>query len=410
MSLALALVALLASGCVFIDDFGKFKVDPNKHRDAGPGSGEDDAGPSSDRDAQADAASKCSEDCSKLANDCTSARCDEASGECRTEPMREGESCFDDNPCTFAEKCGAGTCLGQALDCSGYDDECSQGICDREAGGCTFGPNRMSQSCDDFNPCTLDDRCDSRGFCVSDTNAASGTACDDFNTCSGVAGMPDRCNGSGRCLPGAPVAAGTSCNDDNECSSGDVCDGEGACAGMPTREGERCHAGCSGNTTCQSGTCLPTGGGVAEFNPGCFLNWCDDVSLCSDSWQHDRVCDCGCPFTDPDCGACSARVCQNAPDLNHRATSWCNQNGEAVDNCPDSLKNDGKCDCGCQFQDPDCAGGSCCGPTGTSGCNNRFIELCVCEHETNAQPDCCNKEWTQACADLARNLGCMLCD
>jgi hypothetical protein len=405
-----------ASGCVFIDDFGKFKVDENKQRDSGARGPDEDAGPS-DEDAQTgdggargqDSGAKCKQDCAAMANDCTSARCNETSGECETMAVNEGRTCFDDNPCTFAEQCRSGACVGQALDCSAYDDECSQGICDTEAGGCTFGPNRMSQSCNDANPCSLNDRCNDEGLCISESNAAMGASCDDFNSCSGIDGMADQCDGRGRCLPGGPVAAGTVCNDDNECSSGDVCDGDGECTGTPTREGQKCNAGCSSNTTCQTGFCQPTGDEVTAFTQGCFLNWCGRASLCQTSWQHDRVCDCGCSFDDPDCTSCSARMCENDPDRGHRATSWCNQDGNAIGNCPDSLKNDGKCDCGCQFADPDCGGGSCCGPTGKAGCDNSFVQRCLCEHESNEQPDCCSKGWTQQCADLAVSLGCMTC-
>jgi hypothetical protein len=468
--LCLYLVAL-SSGCVFIDDFDKFKVESadasadGAARDAGPadaakgdsGDAQSPVDGGSDAQMPPDASPACKNvdctaldsaclqgecragkcvavpahdgmacgdqacavckdgacgvptDCSALDGPCAHGTCNAASGKCEATPMPEGQSCFDDNPCTFGEHCQAGTCVGQALDCSAYDDECSQGMCDPVAGGCSYGPNHMSQPCDDANPCTLNDRCTSDGICASDSNAAPGSACTDYNSCSGISGMPDGCDGSGNCTPGGAVPGGTACDDDNECTSNDACDGDGSCSGAATREGQACNTGCSSNTTCQDGSCLPSSGTVPAYDTKCFLQWCGRASLCNTDWQNDRVCDCGCPFSDPDCTDCSARMCESDRGRKHRATSWCNQDGKPIDNCPDSLKGDGKCDCGCQFVDPDCSGGSCCGATGKGGCDNSFVENCVCRHESNPEPSCCTDEWTQHCADVAVALGCMVC-
>jgi hypothetical protein len=464
----LSLLACAASSCVLIDDFGKFKVEhrdaatnmPDASGDATPGADahtapETDAGADANRPADASAAcknvdctaldgdctrgecqngkcvatpahddaacggNKCTtckagscgppKDCSALDGACAHGTCNPSTGECTASAINEGKACFDTSPCTYAEQCQSGSCVGMALDCSAYDDECSQGVCDPAVGGCSFGPNRMSQACSDANPCTLDDRCTSAGICRSETNANTGTACDDYNQCSGTSANPDACDGAGACVPGEGVAAGTACDDDNECSSNDVCDGDGFCEGGPTREGEACNSGCSANTICQSGYCGPSTGLVPAYDKRCFLLWCGRASLCQEDWKHDRVCDCGCPFSDPDCNACSSRMCESDPGRKHRATSWCDQAGQAIANCPDSLKGDGKCDCGCQFVDPDCGGGACCGPTGKAGCGVSFVENCLCQHESNPEPDCCSKEWTQQCTDTAVALGCMVC-
>jgi hypothetical protein len=100
-------------------------------------------------------------------------------------------------------------------------------------------------------------------------------------------------------------------------------------------------------------------------------------------------------------------MCQALGD--HKAARWCDTAGKSASNCPDSLKNDGKCDCGCQFEDPDCNGKACCSGTGTKGCNDSYIEECVCDRRPNGDPSCCTAEWTDRCAELALNLGCMLC-
>jgi hypothetical protein len=461
-----SLLAGFASGCVLIDDFGKFKVQ-TRDRDASTGDASTDAARSDRPDAASDASAdanlppdtsaacknvnctaldsdcmrgecqsgkcvavaakngescggdKCTtckdgacgspKDCASLDGDCTRGACNPSTGECEASAINEGKACFDKNPCSYGELCQAGACVGKAFDCSAYDDECSQGVCDPSAGGCTFGPNRMSQTCSDANPCTLNDRCTSSGICRSDENAPAGATCDDYNACSGTDLGPDACDSAGKCVPGDSVLAGTVCDDDNECSTNDACDGFGLCVGDPTREGELCNTGCSANTTCQGGYCGPTTGAVPNYDKRCFLQWCGRASLCQMSWQHDRVCDCGCSFVDPDCNDCSLRMCESDPGRMHRATSWCDQAGKAIGNCPDNLKGDGKCDCGCQFVDPDCGGGACCGSTGKAGCGVDFVQTCLCDHESNAEPDCCTKEWTQDCADAAVALGCMVC-
>jgi hypothetical protein len=417
--LVCASLLAFASGCVLIDDFDKFKV-ADQPADAGPdASGRDasppDASPSdaspSDASEPPDSSAGCKTnvDCKALDGPCAHASCNPATGQCEATPSADGQTCFDDNPCTFSERCMAGACVGQALNCSAFDDECSQGICDPIRGGCSFGPNRMSQPCDDANPCTLNDRCNSAGICESASNAAPGSACTDYNSCTGTSDAPDGCNGSGKCTQGGAVAGGTACDDDNECTTNDACDGAGECGGDPTREGQSCNTACSSNTTCQAGSCQPSSGSIPAYDKQCFFQWCDSESLCQSKWQNDRACDCGCPFSDPDCTDCSARMCQSDAARKHPATSWCDQNGKAIGNCPDSLKGDGKCDCGCQFVDPDCGGGSCCGATGHGGCGNSFVEACVCQHESNPKRSCCETEWTKDCADLAVALGCMVC-
>jgi len=203
---------------------------------------------------------------------------------------------------------------------------------------------------------------------------------------------------------------GTACDDENECTSSDKCNTSGNCNGTPTREGQKCQTACTSNTTCQRGECLPPAESAPGYDKRCFQNFCGNTSICQARWQNDRVCQCGCGFDDAsDCADdCSARMCVTQAD--HKAARWCDRNGSAIDNCPDSLKGDGKCDCGCQFADPDCEGAACCSATGKAGCDNKFIEACVCNRETDdGDPSCCTDGWTQRCADLAVNFGCAIC-
>ncbi|MEY4581118.1 MAG: hypothetical protein RL701_5821 [Pseudomonadota bacterium] len=397
------------TGCIWLDDFNKFSISDSGVAGGSSDAGRRDAGSSDDAGPDG-AQDRCKNvDCGKLTAECTRGRCNPATGACESLPINNGQACFDGNPCTERDRCRAGACVGEALNCAGFDDECSQGACDPELGGCTFGKNRMSQTCDDANPCTLGDRCTEDGLCLAQSNANSGAKCDDFNACTGTENTPDHCNGSGRCIDGAPVAAGSTCDDDSECTGSDKCDGDGECHGTAVREGQPCEQACTGNTTCQAGVCKPANDATPAYDPSCVLNFCGRESICRASWEGDRVCHCGCDFDDPDCSACSARMCQSDRSLGHEATKWCGNGGRVAENCPDSLKTNGRCDCGCQFADPECNGGSCCDGTGKAGCGNAFVEACVCKHETNADPSCCRDAWTPRCAELAVNLGCMLC-
>jgi hypothetical protein len=393
-----------STGCIWLDDFGKFKIG--------------DAGASDRPDAAAgpDGASseRCQDvDCSDLDQGCVKGVCDPATGACKTENLANGSACFDGNPCTFADRCTDGTCAGDALDCSALNDACSDGVCDPETGGCTFGPIRVSNSCDDANACTTNDRCteDPAERCRGE-QAPEGTSCTDFNSCTGTDDEPDVCGDRGEfgfgCIPGAAVASGTVCDDFNECTASDKCDGEGECKGDAVREGERCWQACASNTLCRAGECVPEDEGDAPiYNNQCLSSFCGAPDLCREEWKTDLVCHCGCGYEDPACSPCSPYMCQSLGD--HKAARWCDDSGEPADNCSEDLRNDGKCDCGCQFEDPDCNGGACCSGTNEAGCDDSYIEECVCGNGQNGDASCCTDEWTERCAQLAVNLGCMLC-
>lgn len=379
-----------SAGCIWLDDFDKFKIG--------------DAGAKDDVDARAGQGD---------------AAADAASGDAAAserEPCRgaaDGTACFDGNPCTFGDRCSNGTCAGEALDCSALNDDCSDGVCDPETGGCAFGPNRVSNSCDDANACTTNDRCtdDPAERCRGE-EAPAGTSCSDFNSCTGTDDEPDVCGdreefGFG-CIPGAAVAAGTQCDDFTECTDSDKCDGDGTCVGDAVREGEPCWQACSSNTSCRAGKCVPEDEDDAPtYNNQCLASFCDAPDLCREEWKTDLVCHCGCGYEDPACSPCSPYMCQSLGE--HKAARWCGSSGEPADNCSEDLRNDGKCDCGCQFEDPDCNGGACCSGTNEAGCDNSYIEECVCGNQQNGDQACCTGEWTERCAQLAVNLGCMLC-
>jgi len=162
-------------------------------------------------------------DCSHLDGDCTRGVCDEIAETCLADPANEGLSCEDGDPCTVEETCLGGTCAGGGpVDCSHLDDACNDGVCDTETGNCTPQPLSAGTACDDGSFCNGPDTCDGAGACVpSDTDP-----CGDCATCDEQA---DGCD---------PLPASSFC-------FGDVlvtCDGAGGQLGRVN-----CPLGCNEN-------------------------------------------------------------------------------------------------------------------------------------------------------------------
>ncbi len=154
-------------------------------------------------------------------------------------PCVTDADCQDTNFCTTNERCEAGACVVQPLQCDD-GNPCTADICD-----CSVGC-RPQPICDDGFSCTTD-TCDpttlectntpvasvcatdcSNGSCVGDpdstvvepetgclieTTEPAGTPCSDGEVCT----TPDQCNGSGTCVPG-----GKNCGDPT-CGASPVC-------------------------------------------------------------------------------------------------------------------------------------------------------------------------------------------
>jgi len=98
---------------------------------------------------------------------CQSIGCNASTGLCETHPVPDHSACEDGNPCTEADACQSGVCTGTPVTCDDgdacTDDTCSDGIC-----GAT------PSDCDDGDPCT-DDSCDTTLGCQH--MAAPGCEC-----------------------------------------------------------------------------------------------------------------------------------------------------------------------------------------------------------------------------------------
>jgi choice-of-anchor A domain-containing protein len=132
-----------------------------------------------------------------------------ASGQCVASATTETETCTRN---TNGNSCGP-TTYGGWGSCSGFSDTCD------ETG--TQSRTATEQICSS-GQCMASTRTEFQG-CVRSTagvQCRAGNACDYAEYCSG-----------GFCPPDSRVPAGTSCNDGDPGTIGDVCDGNGGCAG-----------------------------------------------------------------------------------------------------------------------------------------------------------------------------------
>ena len=173
-----------------------------------------------------------------------------------------GWACSDGDPCTLADSCDAGACVGTALLCDALSDDCHLGVC--EGGGCLA--------------------VDQAGWCDD------GDACTEGDVCSG-----------GACLSGPP----TICVDGEPCTD-DACESPWGCFFPPSDSG--CDDGepCTSDDTCIDGKCAPVWATDCDDGSPCTADWCEPGVGC----QHTGEC-CGslgvpCPegFTCSDLGSC----------------------------------------------------------------------------------------------------------
>ncbi len=106
-----------------------------------------------------------------------------------------GTPCNDKDPCTVQDKCAVGgKCQGgQPVACPDDGNPCTIAACDPAAGKgeCSTTKKAPGEACNDGNPCTTDDTCDSSASCngnaltcVDDGNPCTAEFCDSVKGCS----------------------------------------------------------------------------------------------------------------------------------------------------------------------------------------------------------------------------------
>ncbi|HEY3451429.1 MAG TPA: MopE-related protein, partial [Myxococcales bacterium] len=227
-------------------------------------------------------------------NDCHEApTCDPATGQCGAAAAKQdGAACEDGNPCSLGDQCASGQCVGGAAKvCAAPADPCLLPVaCDSATGECPSDyPSRPNgETCDDLDPCTVDDVCQS-GKC-----GGAAKLCPAVDPCNAGACDPT----TGACI-GVPQPDGTLCGDGDACTNGDSCVG-GACLGGPVTE-------CAPAGDCkQAGQCDPASGTCtyADQPDG---TACDDANPCTTGDAcRSGTCSASSPVACPAAEACHA--------------------------------------------------------------------------------------------------------
>ena len=199
----------------------------------------------------------------------------------------DGGECLDGNPCTVADHCAQGVCLGTPVDCDD-DNPCTDDGCD-EFGGCVFSDNQGP--CDDGDPCTLGDQC-KEGLCVGivmpcDCQADGDCeALEDGDLCNGtlvcdLSEIPYQCVLAPATIVECPQPEGPAAS----CLEPTCAPASAECSFAPLQDGLPCEDGsaCTLGDTCADGECMP--GLAANCNDGnlCTDDSCDPGNGCSNT-------------------------------------------------------------------------------------------------------------------------------
>jgi len=256
--------------------------------------------------------------------------CNPATGVCSNPPKANGASCNDGNACTQTDTCQSGTCTGSnPVSCTASDSCHSAGACDPATGACSSPAKANGTICDDGNPCTQTDTCQSGtctgsspvtctasdqchlpGTCSTATGTCSnpvkpnGTACDDGNLCT----QTDTCQ-SGTCTGSSPVT----CTASDQCHSAGACNpATGACSSPAKANGTACSDGnaCTSGDACQSGVCVSGSPTVCDDHNACTDDGCNPSTGCTHT-NNSVACEDGVICTIGD--QCSGGVCVGGP-------------------------------------------------------------------------------------------------
>ncbi len=175
-----------------------------------------------------------------------------------------GTMCDDDDPCTINDQCDTkGACGGQTKDCDDLNP-CTDGACDPGTGGCVYTPN--TEPCDDGNPCTTDDTC-KESTCTGGKLKDCATEDPDPDDC--VVFSCDPANG--QCAVEESLPDEAPCKDGNGCTVDDYCE-DGVCKTGEEKE-------CVPYNDCVPTKCLP---GTKEDEFTCQMEPFDEGTLCDD--------------------------------------------------------------------------------------------------------------------------------
>ena len=244
---------------------------------------------------------------------CTTEVCDPVLG-CRHDAVADGTACPDGDRCNGDETCVAGTCTAASPPVCDDGLPCTTDGCQPDV-GCTHtavaGCCTSAADCDDGNPCSGAERCDSQTHTCS---PGTPIACDDGNPCNGV----ETCDpATGSC----PAATPPTCDDGSACTS-DACVPQSGCTHTPIAgcclADAACDDGnrCNGTETCNLATHTCRAGTALQCDDG---NACNGTETCVPA----SGCQAGAPPVCDDGLACTADACNPGTGCTHTPIAGC---------------------------------------------------------------------------------------
>ena len=333
---------------------------------------------------------------------CMTGVCDSETGECKAEPIEDpacvcwdapnGTACDDGQNCTHDDTCSDNLCIGQALECSSYGDECNEGVCSEETGKCTKSPINFGKPCDDGFACTDFDKCKAGGcegdlldcshmdgpcalgFCDEELGNCDAkkltddTPCDDGDICTGHDHCTDgECGGDfDLCAACFDEDQGNGCGDGNACTVNTVCIislGQLVCIGeekdCPEMMGQCSFGACDSD----SGDCeahnMPDGISCDDGDLCTVMDTCDSGDCVGISKEcNDGALPCAIGSCNPDTGKCSFEPIEDGAQCDD--SNPCTLEDTCIGgNCAGALKDCGDVEGPCMVGECDAETGEC---------------------------------------------------
>ncbi len=286
------------------------------------------------------------------------------------------QACDDSNACTVGDVCAASACVSGALTTCDDANLCTDDVCNIADGTCSHTPN--SGACQDNNACTVGDIC-AGGNCApgglitcNDNNSCTDDSCDTVKGCVALANAAtcddgDPCTLNDACANSACAGTVNTCDDQNVCTA-DVCDSKtGNCThaniAVDCEDGNACTTG----DVCKSGVCASGTAKICDDGNVCTADSCDPVTaLCltapvTGTCEDGNACTIGDTCSGGTCAPGTAKVCN---DGNVCTDDGCDpKNGCTITNNAVSCAPGNNCELGT------CSGGGC-QATGQVGCND----------------------------------------
>ncbi|MEC9072938.1 MAG: hypothetical protein VX938_11180, partial [Myxococcota bacterium] len=286
--------------------------------------------------------------------------------------------CEDGNPCTVGEVCDSlGECgQGKATVCDD-GDPCSEDACSPGAGGCLHVPILEGMACETPDLCTGAGIC-TDGTCTDQTPVL----CQTDNPCAAAL-----CDPAVGCVEELQLD-GSPCDDGDPCTQEGVCT-DGVCEVLPLP--------CNDDNPCTMDSCDPEAGGCVHKATTDGVTCKPDEPCLQPGLCSDGVCEAGAPLA-CDSGPCEVRACDPLT-------------GSCV--LVDVLDDGTPCgtDTGCGLQ-PVCIAGVC-GTDGLDGCDDgNACTIDICDPLTNTcihEPTVCLAPAGEPCieATCVADLGCV---